>query len=161
MGRLRELVGRAQPAAPSPTSGTSPETQQGGRAGAASVETSAAAAGELSAQADRLVEDGRVLDAIGLLAAAYREAGAPADAIRLVDLRHDAFETLDPGAGRTPWPPDYDDPFPEVSGTIPEVDGADLTARVLGGAVAHHGALVVRGLFDGDQVERSLHVIKT
>jgi hypothetical protein len=46
-------------------------------------------------------------------------------------------------------------------GRLPEIDRPDLTTSVLGGAVAHHGALIVRGLFDDAQVTRSIGVIRT
>lgn len=114
-----------------------------------------------AAEVDRLVAEGRIVDAVDLLATAYREHRQPADAVRLVDLRHEASASLASGPGRSPWPPVYDDPFPGVSGRLPAVDRAELTTDVLGGAVAHHGALVVRGLFDGDQVARSLDTIRT
>jgi Phytanoyl-CoA dioxygenase (PhyH) len=111
--------------------------------------------------ADRLVTDGRVVEAVDVLAAAYRRDPEPALAIRLIDLRQEATRALEPGPGRSPWPPSYDDPFPHVSGKLPEIDVADLTPDVLGGAVAHHGALVVRRLFDGGQVSRSVEAIHT
>lgn len=116
---------------------------------------------DVAAEVDRLVGEGRLVDAVDRLAAAYRDTQRPADAIRLVDLRHRASASLESGPGRSPWPPAYDDPFPEVTGRLPEVDRGDLTTDVLGGAVAHHGALVVRGLFDHAQVARGLEVIHT
>ncbi len=55
-------------------------------------------------------------------------------------------------SGRADWPPVYADPFPELYASVPEIDIADLTAEIMGGAVAHHGLLLVRGLFSADQV---------
>ena len=78
--------------------------------------------------------------------------------VRLVDLRHEAASHLS-STGRSPWPPAYDDPFPDVVGSLPEVPRAELSADMLGGAVAHHGALVVRGLFDDEQVARGLDAV--
>jgi hypothetical protein len=112
-------------------------------------------------EVDRLVADGRLVEAVDLLAAAYRAARDPALAIRLVDLRQQATRSFDPGPGRSPWPPPYDDPFPDVAGALPEIDRGDLTPEVLGGAVAHHGALVVRRLFDDAQVRRTVEAIRT
>ena len=112
-------------------------------------------------EVDRLVAEGRLVDAVDLLATAYRENREPAAAIRLVDLRRRAAAAMEAGHGRSPWPPAYDDPFPGVTGRLPEVDRAELTTDVLGGAVAHHGALLVRGLFDEHQVARGLEVIQT
>jgi hypothetical protein len=54
--------------------------------------------------------------------------------------------------GRLDWPPQYDDPFPELKRALPEIQAADLNIEVLGGAVAHHGALIIRGLFTPEQV---------
>jgi hypothetical protein len=125
------------------------------------VEPGGATAGDARAEVDRLVAEGRLVDAVDALAGAYRSSGDPADAIRLVDLRHEASLATEPGPGRSPWPPAYGDPFPDVSGRLPETDAVDLTSDVLGGAVAHHGALAVRGLFDDDLVARSLEIIQT
>ena len=54
--------------------------------------------------------------------------------------------------GRPDWPPQYTDPFPKMKRAIPEVQAADLTIEALGGAVSHHGALIIRGLFTPEQV---------
>jgi hypothetical protein len=72
---------------------------------------------------------------------------------RLVRLRHDAFRDLphDPSAV---WPPVFEDPFPGLSGQAPEVDAANLTTSIAGGAIQHHGCLLVRGLFSADHVAR-------
>jgi Phytanoyl-CoA dioxygenase (PhyH) len=110
-------------------------------------------------EADRLVRRGQLVEAVDLLTSVYRTDPEPDLAIRLRDLRHAATSSFDVGPGRTPWPPGYDDPFPDVSGRVPEIGRAELTTDVLGGAVAHHGALVVRGLFDDDMVARSVEAI--
>jgi Phytanoyl-CoA dioxygenase (PhyH) len=112
-------------------------------------------------EADRLVATGHLVDAVDVLAAAYRADADPTLAIRLVDLRQQAAGSFDPGPGRSPWPPAYDDPFPQVSGRLPETGVAELTTDILGGAVAHHGALIVRGMFDDAQVSRSVEAIHT
>jgi hypothetical protein len=116
--------------------------------------------GDVLDQAERLVRDGRPVDAVDLLAAAYRADPTPPLAIRLIELRHDAARSLDPGPGRSPWPSPYTDPFPHVSGRLPEVTAADLTTDLLGGSVAHHGALIVRGLFDGPLVGRGVEAVR-
>jgi Phytanoyl-CoA dioxygenase (PhyH) len=110
-------------------------------------------------EANRLVAAGRLPDAVDRLAAAYRATADPALAIRLVDLRQEAARSYVPGPGRSPWPPAYGDSFPHVSGGLPETGVAGLTSGILGGAVAHHGALIVRGLFDDAQVRHSVDVI--
>jgi hypothetical protein len=108
---------------------------------------------------ERLVATGQLVDAVNRLAAAYRAKGDPALAIQLVDLREQAAREFDPGSGRSPWPPTYDDPFPQVSGRLPEVSVDELTTDVLGGAVANHGALIVRGMFDDPRVSRTVEAI--
>jgi hypothetical protein len=55
--------------------------------------------------------------------------------------------------GQPDWPPRLADPFPGFKG-VPEIAGMDLTAGKLGGAILHHGCLLVRGLVDVRGVER-------
>ncbi len=64
--------------------------------------------------------------------------------------------TLRAAPGRAPWPPVYADPFPDVVGVLPEIDASALSAEFLGGAVAHHGGLVMRGIFNSDEVARAV-----
>jgi hypothetical protein len=70
---------------------------------------------------------------------------------RLVRLLHQAFAELDaaPLAG---WPLAFDDPFPETRGRPPEISPAELNPAILGGAIQHHGCLLVRGLFSPERV---------
>lgn len=78
---------------------------------------------------------------------------------RLVRLRHEAFAELHP----TPlavWPPVCDDPFPEVEGRPPEISPADLNASVLGGAIQHHGCLLVRGLLSAESAAKLVEDIE-
>ncbi len=71
----------------------------------------------------------------------------------LVQLRHDAFETLDRDHPRPDWPPRYTDPFPGVRG-VPEIAVAQLDEDTVGGGIVHHGGLLVRGLVPPAQVSR-------
>src|SRR6476659_6776881 len=105
-------------------------------------------------QAARLVDEGQLVDALDQLADAQRDLDDPELAAELVDVRLAAAKSYEPGPGRMPWPPTYADPFPGVTGRIPEIDASELTADVLGGAVAHHGAVIARGVFDAAQVKR-------
>lgn len=92
---------------------------------------------------------GRRLEAIELLQAVTRLGHDLDVERRLVDLRHDAYAELhDPP--RADWPPSYPDPFPAVVGAVPEIGRDELSTEVLGGAIAHHGSLLVRGLLDPD-----------
>ena len=58
------------------------------------------------------------------------------------------------------WPRSYDDPFPTAHLEIVEVDRSDLDVDVLGGAVQHHGALLVRSLLAPDDVDRSIELMR-
>jgi len=99
-------------------------------------------------------------EAIDLLAAAFRRFDEDELAIALVDLRVEAARNHDAGEGRSPWPPEYADPFPASKGVLPEVGVNELTVDVLGGAVRHHGALIVRGVFDSDRVRVGVEAIQ-
>lgn len=108
------------------------------------------------AEADALASVSQLVEAVDLLVEANRAAWDPQVAVRLVELRREAAEAADPGRGREPWPPPYPDPFPHLVGGLPEIDAAHLHTELLGGAVAHHGSLLVRGLLDPDQVRRAV-----
>lgn len=112
---------------------------------------------ETIGDSEALGDAGQLVAALDRLVAGLGDPIDPQLAVDVVTLRHQAAMDRDPGQGRTPWPPRYADPFPDLSGTLPEIAPDDLSTEVLGGAVAHHGALVVRGLLDPDQVER--HVV--
>jgi hypothetical protein len=72
---------------------------------------------------------------------------------RLVRLRYEAYQQHTWPVGRADWPPAYADPFPDVVGQPPEVTLADLDAEHLGGAIQHHGCLLVRGVISPDHAE--------
>jgi len=106
-------------------------------------------------RARRLAEAGRYREAIDLL------SGKAADAIdlpTLCDLVRWRNAAFDPEAGRAEWPPRLPDPFPGVR-EPPEIPGAELTADILGGAIQHHGCLLVRGLIDTAQTRRLAQVV--
>lgn len=106
-------------------------------------------------RARRLAEDGRHREAIDLLA---RERLEDLDVSTLRDLvlwRHAAF---DPDPGRPEWPPRLPDPFPGIQGP-PEIQVADLSADILGGAIQHHGCLLVRGMIDAEQTNKLVEVV--
>ena len=69
---------------------------------------------------------------------------------RLLDLRLRAADEVDTSpTTRVPAPAQ---PFPGVEG-IPEITPDDLDAVALSRGLHHHGALLVRGLLDADQVQ--------
>jgi len=109
---------------------------------------------EVRAEVDRLAEAGQVDAALDLLVALHRRGQAEGCEEQIRSLRLQAGAVAREQAGRGDWPPRYDDPFPEVRGRFPEVRAGALTTELLGGAVAHHGALIVRGALAPDQVER-------
>jgi hypothetical protein len=117
------------------------------------------ATASILAEADELSRAGRPADAIDALVAASREHRDPAIEIRVLRFREEAARSVEPEAGRSPWPPLYEDPFPDVVGRVPEIQLAELRADVMGGAVAHHGALIVRNLLEPEQARRVIEGI--
>lgn len=111
----------------------------------------AGAAGRAGTDTDTVAE----LDA---LAAANRAEPTLERMQQLVALRHRAAADL-VSTPRSPWPPPYDDPFPDVAGSVPEVDADGFDGDLMGAAIAHHGSLIVRGFFDDEQIERTRHSI--
>jgi hypothetical protein len=105
-------------------------------------------------EADRLVSQGRRLEAIDVLTAANRRDRDLSLEARLASMRFHAAAQVDASSGRSPWPPSYPDPFPEVTGNPPEVDVDGLDTALMGGAILHHGSIIVRGLFDAPTVGR-------
>lgn len=105
-----------------------------------------AAHAELLASARAHERAGRLLDAVAAYHQALGDPPDPAVARRLVRLRREAAMVDSPrDVPSGPWPPEHPDPFPEVHG-VPEVGLADLTGDLLGGALRHHGCLIVRGV---------------
>lgn len=94
------------------------------------------------------------------LAEEFRETGDPAVAVAMIDKRFEAAAGYDDPPVLGAWPRTYADPFPDhVRGTLPETDTDHLDAATVGGAIAHHGSCVVRGVFTPEQVERTIEAI--
>ncbi|MCC5952080.1 MAG: phytanoyl-CoA dioxygenase family protein [Acidimicrobiia bacterium] len=108
------------------------------------------------AQADDLASQGRRLAAVESLVEVARQHRDVRLEEALVRMRLDAFAELDRTPGRDQWPPTLSDPFPDVSGAPPEVPASDLDPATLGGALLHHGSLVVRNLLDSDRSQQLL-----
>ncbi len=67
---------------------------------------------------------------------------------RIGRLRMEAVpEAVARSTPRAQWPLDLPDPFPEETG-LPEIAASELSWPTLGGAILHHGSLIVRGLVD-------------
>jgi hypothetical protein len=82
------------------------------------------------------------------LQSANRAAPDPAVERRLVELRLAAAAAAPTVPAEPPsWWTDVDDPFPGLVDAVPEVGRRELDARLLRGAIAFHGCLMVRGLF--------------
>jgi hypothetical protein len=108
--------------------------------------------------ADDLIAERRLLDALDLLTDLNRRHRDPEIEERLVLLRRDSFSELEHSEGRRSWPPAYDDPFPGVEGLI-EIEPNGLSEATLGGAIQHHGHVLVRGLLPPATVGRLVDAI--
>jgi hypothetical protein len=109
-------------------------------------------------RAGQLEADGRFGEAVSAWTALNRAASDPDVERHLVALRHAAAADLR-DASSADWPPCYDDPFPNARGAPPEVAAGELTARHIGGAIRHHGCLLVRNLLDAGRAETLVQTI--
>jgi hypothetical protein len=100
---------------------------------------------------------GDLRQAVDLYTAAARVKRTAKLERRLVRLRHDLFDTMEP-SGPATWPPSLPDDFPPTP-ALPEITPDQLTASTLGSAITNRGCLIVRGLFDGRRVKRFRRVI--
>lgn len=103
------------------------------------------------ARAAEAMTAGRFDEALDELAAANRRHADIELERRIARYRHEAFFVHRPVSREPVWPPVADDLFPDAAG-VPEVAARDLTVERLRSGVLRHGALVVRGLFDREQV---------
>jgi hypothetical protein len=110
---------------------------------------------------DESVGQGQLLDTLAALIEQVRSTGDPDLVMALARLRRDAYQDLEHVAEPTAAASTPDDPFPGEEG-LPEIAGDQLTTDVLGGALHHHGVLMVRRLIDtevadhlADGVERA------
>jgi hypothetical protein len=110
------------------------------------------------ARADELLAEGKPREAIDLLSAANRRRPDATIEQRLVQVRHSGFARIDRKPGREDWPPTAEDLFP-ASGRPPEVNGADLTAELLGSGILRHGCLLVRGLVGRSKVAQLVYAV--
>jgi Phytanoyl-CoA dioxygenase (PhyH) len=108
--------------------------------------------------ADDLTTQGRPLDALSVLTEFTRKNRDPDLEERLVLVRRQAFSALRESAGREAWPPAFEDPFAGVDGLV-EIEAQNLSLESLGGAIRHHGHLLVRRLFQQPTVDRLVDAI--
>ncbi|MEJ7585132.1 MAG: phytanoyl-CoA dioxygenase family protein [Acidimicrobiales bacterium] len=110
-------------------------------------------------RAEAMAAEGRCLEAIDVLSDANRDLGSPAIEERLVVLRRQAFAEVRGSRGRASWPPTFEDPFEGSEGVV-ETSAQHLSVEVLGGAVQHHGCLLVRELMSQPSVDRLVHAVE-
>lgn len=97
-------------------------------------------------------QDGRLAEAIAAYDEAHRLHPDPVLAERVLRLRR-AAAAHPTSVGPAIWPRSMPDPFPGAPGP-PEVHPEQLTAELVGGAILHHGCVIVRGLVsEADAVE--------
>src|SRR5689334_19529832 len=106
----------------------------------------------LRRRARRAEANGRARDAITAWSGLNRFRSDADIEAHLVDLRCEPRDEV-AGMPMQPWPRTLDDPFPAVVGHPPEIDADQLSMEVLGGAILHHGCLLVRGLLPRDRVD--------
>lgn len=139
--RVSRAWGRTTPAAPRPAPRPAPIDPTVDPIGAA----------------DQLEDEGRLVEAMQVLIEANTRTRRPEVERRLVVARHRAYEELSAASGRPDWLPDTPDLTPGVA--LPEVPRADLSYETVASALVHHGALIVRGVLDDDDVAHLKHVI--
>jgi hypothetical protein len=107
-------------------------------------------------EARALAGAGQYRQAVDLLSA---QPGESLDLESLRDLAIWRNAAFDPEAGVPAWPPRYADPFPGVR-RPPEIHGAALTADLLGGAIQHHGCLLVRDLIEAEHAQQLAGLVR-
>ncbi len=96
--------------------------------------------------AEALAQNGRFIEAIELGTEENRRQPNAELEWRLAQWRREAFFEQNRSQGRPDWPPAMDDPFPGLE-AVADIPAQALSSTVMGGAILHHGCLIVRGLF--------------
>lgn len=94
---------------------------------------------------------GHLGEAVAVWTMLNRLQATPQVEEHLVNLRADPTINNRGGVAVEPWPRPLADPFPDVVGQPPEIDANELSMELLGGAILHHGCLLVRGLLDPER----------
>jgi len=128
--------------------------QAGGFSEAAAASAQAEAGPAHRARA--LATAGRYREAVDLLSAEPAETLDMATLCELMIWRSAAF---DPQPSQPDWPKRFADPFPGLM-RPPEVHVSDLNAEILGGAIHHHGGLIVRELINAGQTRQLQQVVR-
>lgn len=102
-------------------------------------------------EADRLAAEGSHRAAIDLLTETNRRGPSFEVERRLVEIRHDAFASLE-SEGLDAWPPPFDAPPADAEG-IPQTTGPELTVERMRNGILGQGALLVRELLPRERAE--------
>jgi hypothetical protein len=101
-------------------------------------------------RAEKLVANKQSREAIDFLQRKNSNLQSTKIENQLVQLRHDAFFSIDHGTPRGVWPPVVTDLFPN-SQVIPEVDAKELDVAKAQSAVFNRGSLIIRNLLAENQ----------
>jgi ectoine hydroxylase-related dioxygenase (phytanoyl-CoA dioxygenase family) len=111
-------------------------------------------------RAERLVESGSVLAAVDLVQAAVQRRENRQLERLAVRLRHQAFDEVGSSTGAPEsWPPAFDVRFAD-DGRVPEINRSNLDVETLKAGVFGRGSLIVRELFDAEQVRRLREAVR-
>ncbi len=106
------------------------------------------------AEAEALVADGRMLDAVAHLHEVNRTAADSEIERRLAALRYQSFAELPESPNRIEqWPMPVPDVDRDAPPQIPQISPSNLSADAVRRAIATHGSAHVPGLFSADQVD--------
>jgi hypothetical protein len=111
---------------------------------------SSATDADVLSRAEALAAGGQFLEAIALATQSNRNHRNLDLERKLVQWRHQAFDTIAGSRPRPDWPPVYPDPF-DGSRRPPEIGPQQLTPETLGAGIQHHGSLLVRHLITAEQ----------
>lgn len=106
---------------------------------------------EALGRSEELDRNGQPFEAVELLRREARRTGDARLLKALTTQRRRAAETAEAQARpRADWPPEFPDPFPGLIG-IPEIERHALSTEMMGGAILHHGSVLVRGLLSREE----------
>ncbi|HZO58133.1 MAG TPA: hypothetical protein VFB51_00430 [Solirubrobacterales bacterium] len=104
------------------------------------------------AAADKLVAEGRCLDAVDLLTEANRRERDTAIEVRLVRLRNEAYAELDRSPTESPWPDEGPRPL-DGGEALPAIDRGEITPAAVRDSILRYGCAFVPGLVAQEDVD--------
>ncbi len=112
-------------------------------------------------QSEALKAANKPIEAFKLLDRKARRTGDRQLLRALTTLRRDAaVAAAQEATPRADWPPKLADPFPGGE-SIPEIGRQELNSVTMGGAILHHGSVLVRGLLDPAEATAFAEQIET